>query len=179
LEKEANTFAAELLAPLNEVKAYCKQYKLTWDFLTDRHVIEMADEFGVSAQCMLRRLHLALKQTWEAYLDRKNQTDWPQAWRTYAPDSAHLATWGHEQIRWKPAGITDETAIAISLLPDAYRDKAFACYERGKVTARKLAELLGLDVDVVKSELRPLLKPEEAEKAGRMEAEERKCLGKE
>lgn len=178
-EQAAFMFADELLVPLSEISKWCRQYRLKWASLTNREVIEAADEFGVSAQFILRRLRIPFGAAKEEVEKRRDETDWSQAWRQYAPQSVKNAVWENAEVRWQAKGVTQETAILVSRLPDEYREKAFSCYERGKVTARKLAELLGLSVDVVKSELRPLLRPGEAEEAARMEAEERKHLGME
>ena len=163
LEKQANTFAAELLVPLKELGEAIKKTLVTIPSkVDDRQVILLASRFGVGHECLLWRLRILCKATPESTRKRIRSVDWHALWEKHDPEGYKETQVSSESaITWKPEGVSDDTARHISKLPNQYREMAFSAYSLGKITAGKLAEILELPSRrVVKDELQPLLRPE-------------------
>jgi len=162
-DREANLFADELLVPLEELKRELNSRRIDPLHVSDRSVVELAQTFAVSQHVILWRLRLVNGSSYEDMLNRLRETNWNDAWRRYAPDSREDTVPQGAPVVWRPEGVSEETARAVSRFPDAYREMAFEAYRRNLITGRKLAEILGIeDGAAVAKELRPLLKPESA-----------------
>lgn len=162
-DSEANWFAAELLVPYQELQRVVRSFCVPDAGLSDRLVIELASYFGVSHQAMLWRLKALRKLSADEVKGRIAETNWDQAWRTYAPEEHSNTQIRHEPaVSWRQDGVSEDTARQISKLPDAYREMAFEAYRRRLITAAKLAEILGLpSKQVVIEELLPLIDPDQ------------------
>ncbi|MHC4982810.1 MAG: ImmA/IrrE family metallo-endopeptidase, partial [Planctomycetota bacterium] len=142
-EVEADTFAAELLVPLKEIdRIVRKELKVSPSDYHDRLVVQLAELFGVSHHVILRRLRIIGQHGYGWVVQRRDATDWNAMWRQYAPAS-HPDTIPADRVvpNWHPEGVSDETAVAVSRLPDIYRKMAFEAYREGKITGAKLAEV--------------------------------------
>ena len=155
---EANIFAAQLLVPLQEMTRVLRTYRVRAADATDRLVVELAKIFGVSHELILWRLTLIGKLPSEETQQRIEETDWDAAWKRFAPDAHPNTLCAERPPIWHPEGVSLETAQQISGLPTVYREMAFEAYQRRKITAGKLAEILGLSgSSVVLDELAPLI----------------------
>jgi len=160
-EKEANAFAAALLAPLGELERVLKESGLTGGDVSDRSVIELANTFGVSHHVILRRLRILNHWTFQDVQRRQQGADWNALWKQFAPKGHDDTRPDQDVVTWGAGVVSDDTAARISRFPPAYREMAFEAYRRGKITDGRLAEVLALpDAWVVRSQLRPLLRPD-------------------
>ncbi len=160
-EREANVFAAQLLAPLKAVEATLRSYGVEPAQVSDRLVIELARSIGVTHEVVLWRLKVAGNLSPDDVKHRIGTTDWDAAWRAYAPDAQENTLCRAELSSWRPANVSRETATQVSRLPAVYREMAFEAYQRREITAGKLAEVLGLAGEqAVFDDLLPLIDPE-------------------
>ncbi len=169
-DHEANVFAAQLLVPLKELTQVLSAYRVKAADATDRLVVELAKLFGVSHEVILWRIKVIGQLPEEETKKRIAETDWDAAWLRFAPD-AHANTLCMEQPPiWNPQGVSPETARQISGLPAVYREMAFEAYQRRKITAGKLADILGLSGGtVVLDELAPLIALDQQESVESLE----------
>lgn len=169
-DHEANIFAAQLLVPLRELTQVLQTYRVKAADATDRLIVELAKIFGVSHEVILWRIKVIGQLPQEEIGKRIEDTDWDAAWRRFAPD-AHSNTLCTERPPiWHPEGVSSETARQISGLPAVYREMAFEAYQRRKITAGKLADILGLSgSSVVLDELAPLIALDQQESVASLE----------
>ncbi|MBT3200543.1 MAG: ImmA/IrrE family metallo-endopeptidase [Phycisphaerales bacterium] len=162
-EHEANVFAAQLLVPLKELTQVLSAYSVTATDVTDRLIVELAKLFGVSHETILWRIKIIGKLPQKDIQHRIDDTDWDAAWQRFAPDAHANTLCAQQPPVWHPQGVSSETARQVSGLPGVYREMAFEAYQRRKITAGKLAEILGLSgSSVVLDELAPLITLDQA-----------------
>ncbi len=161
LEKEANAFAAAFLVPLEEIELKLKDLNLSADNVTNRDIVELASFFGVSHHVIIRRLNILAGLSFDDYLQRIDQGDWNHLWKQFAPDGHKDTIPREESLTWHPNGVSKQTAKQVSRLPLRYIRLALEAYRRGKITSKKLADLLELpDRDAVVKEIQPIYRPD-------------------
>lgn len=149
-EQFADVFAASFMMPEDSTRAFFSDTLLRGNRITPEGVIEYCYAFGVSCDSAVLRLH-------NIRLIAAQQRD---ALRTTAPRRLAAALGYDVQSPDSPFFAPDPTCPpAAESLPHAYRSAAIRAYDEERISERKFAELLRVDIE----DLDDVLEPEEPE----------------